>query len=297
MTATADIATRLHRLALVLAGAIVLAVPAWSQRTYVGADTCAQCHSDEAEWLQGSVHEKAVSPQKGQENVTGCETCHGPGSEHIEDLTPATIFTFSGEPSAERSARCLACHSSINPELNFRRSAHDSRQVGCNECHTANGAEAFHSMRSAASAMAKTEPELCFSCHAEQRADFSLPYHHPVGKGLMKCTSCHTPHGAFAPRQLNTRQTEPVCGKCHEDQQGPFIFEHPAGRASGCQACHQPHGGTNPKMLTRFQVQFLCLECHANTPPSHDLTKSRYQNCTVCHSRIHGSNLNRLYFR
>jgi len=273
------------------------ATPAVSQRTYVGAETCAQCHGQHPDWLKGSVHETVVLVTESKDSITGCETCHGPGSDHIQDLTAATILSFKGETSIERSASCLACHGSMHPELNFRRSAHDRGGVSCNECHVATGSEGFHAMRTVEDVMARAEPSLCLGCHAEQRADFALPYHHPVSEGLMECSSCHEPHGAFAASQLLTRSTEPVCGKCHEDQEGPFIFEHPAGRASGCDTCHLPHGSTNPKMLIRPQVQFLCLECHANTPPSHDLTEERYRNCNVCHSRIHGSNLNRLLLR
>jgi hypothetical protein len=59
-------------------------------------------------------------------------------------------------------------------------------------------------------------------------------------------------------------------------------------------------------MLDRPQVQQVCLECHANlpngntkgtlgvVPPAfHDLTSPRYQNCTVCHQKIHGSYVDR----
>jgi len=152
-------------------------------------------------------------------------------------------------------------------------------------------------MRTVESALGDAEPDLCFRCHAEKRADFALPYHHPVREKFMGCTSCHDPHGTFTLGQMRTRHNEPVCAKCHEDLQGPFIFEHPAGRAAGCQACHQPHGSTNPKMLTRARVQFLCLECHPATPASHDLTQERHRNCTVCHRKIHGSNLDRLFFQ
>ncbi len=275
----------------------LLSAPAWAQRTYVGSEACSQCHEEHSEWLKRSVHEKVVVVTKGKESITGCQSCHGPGSEHIEDLSASTIFTFSNQPAAQRSAQCLACHGATHPDLNFRSSAHERSKVACDECHTVTGSEGFHAMRAVEDVMSGTQPELCFGCHAEQRAEFELPYHHPVSEKFMECSTCHESHGAFTLRQMRTRNTEVVCGKCHEDQQGPFIFEHAVGRASGCQACHQPHGSTNPKMLTRFQVQFLCLECHATTPSSHDLTQDRYRNCTVCHSRIHGSHLNRLLFR
>jgi len=63
-------------------------------------------------------------------------------------------------------------------------------------------------------------------------------------------------------------------------------------------------------MLTRAQVQFVCLECHANlplptapntlgtVPPAlHDLRSPRFQNCNVCHQKIHGSYVNRDFFK
>jgi hypothetical protein len=55
-------------------------------------------------------------------------------------------------------------------------------------------------------------------------------------------------------------------------------------------------------MLTRHEVRFVCLECHSNiqvpsasgklggVPPAfHDLRNPLFQNCTVCHVKIHGS--------
>jgi hypothetical protein len=54
-------------------------------------------------------------------------------------------------------------------------------------------------------------------------------------------------------------------------------------------------------MLTRQEVRFVCLECHSNLPVAnppalgvvppafHDLRSPRFRNCTICHSKIHGS--------
>ena len=267
----------------------------WGQRTYVGSQRCGVCHAGHRRWVGGSVHVgNELVTEKG-EKVTGCETCHGPGSEHIAKIKPGTIFAFKTEPANQRSAACLKCHNSIHPELNFRRSDHHQNKVGCDDCHATISSESFHSMKAADDVMTRAQPELCYECHGWRRADFAMPYHHPVPEHAMNCSDCHEAHGSFTVRQLRTRETEQVCTKCHEDVQGPFIFEHPPGRAAGCQTCHQPHGSTNAKMLIRPQVRFLCLECHADTPSFHDLTQATYQNCTVCHNRIHGSNLNRTF--
>ena len=90
---------------------------------------------------------------------------------------------------------------------------------------------------------------------------------------------------------------------------GPFVFEHAPLKVEGCAACHDPHGSANPRLLTRSSVAQLCIECHTNigTVPGeeptgaaqvpHDVTNPRYRNCTICHSKIHGSNTSRLFFR
>jgi DmsE family decaheme c-type cytochrome len=105
-------------------------------------------------------------------------------------------------------------------------------------------------------------------------------------------------------------QNEEPCLKCHVDKRGPFVFEHAALRVDGCASCHLPHGSMNARLLKRPQVFTVCLECHNGaasfgrqnngiqiTPATHSLTDPKYQNCTLCHSRIHGSNANGSFLR
>ncbi|MBI4877563.1 MAG: DmsE family decaheme c-type cytochrome [Acidobacteria bacterium] len=262
---------------------LVAAAPALSaqQKTRVGAEACAACHEDMAKAAKRSVH-------------TECEACHGPGSVHAENPSKQNIIAFQTEAASLRSGQCLACHGQARSMHNFRRSEHSTRQVSCDQCHSKGVAPAFHRLRAAADTLKGREPELCYTCHGEQRAAFSLPFHHPVKSGSMACSGCHAPHGEYTLRQARTRHNDAVCASCHEEKAGPFVYEHGAVRSQGCSGCHQPHGSANPRMLTRPQVQFLCLECHTRTPRSHDLAQTRYRNCTVCHSQIHGSNLSRL---
>ena len=125
----------------------------------------------------------------------------------------------------------------------------------------------------------------------------------------MSCVDCHNPHGSVLPHMMQTANAnEPGCFKCHGDKRGPFTFEHAPMRLEGCTACHQPHGSANPRMLIRAEVRFVCLECHSNLPAAtlpvngalgtvppaiHDLRSPRFQNCNVCHQKVHGSYVSR----
>ena len=111
------------------------------------------------------------------------------------------------------------------------------------------------------------EPQACFRCHLEVRAQFHFPQHHPVLEGKMSCVDCHDPHGQDIMKPaggLAMARLNESCAQCHREQTKPVIFEHPALR-EGCTSCHDPHGSINAKLLT-IRDSNLCLRCHAQTP-------------------------------
>ena len=156
-------------------------------------------------------------------------------------------------------------------------------------------------------------PEACFQCHLDKKAEFSLPYHHPVKEGRMNCTDCHDPHGGDvfrSPGTLVARDSD-TCRQCHRAQAEPRVFEHEAMR-EGCAACHNVHGSINRKMLTERDNN-LCLKCHAQTAsPAFpgQVFIGNVNHATLvggraggflsqgtcfsagCHTAVHGSNLN-----
>jgi DmsE family decaheme c-type cytochrome len=154
--------------------------------------------------------------------------------------------------------------------------------------------------------LAKEEPKLCLQCHNETKSQFLKPFHHKVIEGAMKCSDCHNPHGGFEQKQARLATgTDAACVKCHTDKQGPFVYEHAPLKLEGCTICHTPHGSSNPRLLKRNNVAQLCIECHSdigtigapNTPSFHNLATARFQNCTTCHVKIHGSNTHPVFFR
>lgn len=281
---------------------------------YVGSNVCRTCHPNVYSTFFRNPHYKSIASGRETPSNTGCESCHGPGQDHVAARGgKATIVAFSQLAPEKVVDACLRCHSQTLSRANIRRSEHTQRDVVCTNCHS------IHSAPAPKFLLAKQQTELCYGCHSSVRAQFSMPFKHRVNEGSVQCTDCHNPHGSFAatwnmaarPRMVDQVEgNEEPCLKCHVDKRGPFVYEHAAVRVEGCETCHMPHGSTNPRLLKRPVVFTLCLECHngfanfgrrldgpPNPSPTHNLADPRYQNCTTCHVRIHGSNASQVFFR
>ncbi len=266
--------------------------------TYVGADTCKTCHEDiYNKHFAGTPHYSLITKGK-----HGCEDCHGPGSAHVEGGGDVSkIVTFKNMSMQDSSKLCLTCHAGSTEHANFLRSTHATNDIGCLSCHSPHNAKVQRSL------LRDSQPQLCYGCHTEQKAEFSRPFRHRVNQGLIQCSDCHNVHGTTTARQLRTSSAQDiVCVKCHTDVKGPFVYEHVPVKSEGCMSCHMPHGSTNPRMLKVSQVNVLCLQCHtlamSNVPsqppvgPAHNQSQ-KYQACTMCHAFIHGSNFSEVFFK
>ncbi len=293
---------------------------------YIGSDTCAGCH--EAQFGQFSKTPHAHLGEEGQYG-TGCEGCHGPGKAHAEAQVEAMgdpvkemaarklIFSFQEKPG-KNAEQCLTCHSTGRNQAHFASSTHKMVGVSCQECHAAHllkstekpartsprpaQAQLFGSPQLveetrwlAESLLLKSQPELCYQCHGTIQMQFSLPTHHRVPEGLMKCTDCHNAHGTMNQPLLRKANWE-GCVTCHVEKRGPFVFEHAAVKVEGCTICHSPHGTVTRNLLLRREGRFTCLECHVE-PQAGNVPHGRFSfatlgECVRCHVNIHGSNFN-----
>lgn len=233
---------------------VVVAPPMIPGAKYVGMEQCALCHEKQTASFQRTAHSRIQLreiEQKEEVAQLGCETCHGPGSLHVEAGGGKGVHILTGKNPAD-----------------------------------------------------------CFQCHLGTRAEFKLPFRHPVLEGRMTCTACHDPHGddIHQPPGVFFSRMNAVCAQCHREQARPRVFEHEAMR-EGCTACHKVHGSIHPKLLTERDNN-LCLKCHAqvaapNTagtvmigkvPHAGFAGQSLLQQGTCysagCHTAVHGSDVN-----
>jgi len=268
--------------------------PATSPADFVGDKPCKMCHADEVKGLGTNPHAK-LALEHGGAGVT-CEGCHGPGKAHVQSAGDSSkIFSFTKSTPKVVEERCLQCHQ--GDHASFDRSAHGEAKVSCINCHS------IHKSEDQALLLKQPQPTLCYTCHKDVKPAFSKPFHHKVNEGLMQCTDCHDPHGTFQKSMTHSAaQDDAVCVKCHQENAGPFIYEHPVVKTEGCTFCHSPHGSANPRLLARNNLNQLCLQCHTGlkntqftaggppTSPVHDQAM-QYTSCIICHSQIHGSNV------
>ena len=212
------------------------AAPADGPATLVGSETCLGCHDDSIKGFEQSLHGKAANP-RAPAGAQGCESCHGPGSRHLEDPSDDTsIRKFSRMSPRDVGTTCLTCHTRA-AHAAWPGSTHDARNLSCTTCHS------VHQPKSATAQLkAATETQLCATCHRVPAAKTLRASHMPLAEGKMACSTCHNPHGSTNVRLLRAGNwINESCVSCHTEKRGPFLFEHAAGRES-CVTCHDPHG-------------------------------------------------------
>ena len=276
-----------------------------SHYTDKGADTCIKCHDEDSEFPVFSIF-KTKHAQKNDLRTpfggTQCEACHGPGAEHSKKVpegtkqAPIVMFGAKAATSPEKQNKfCLDCHEG-NARIAWKASNHEGGNLACASCHK------VHAPRDAVLAKT-TQPDVCYTCHKKERADFLKPSTHPVATGLLACSECHSPHGSNAGKLLAKSTVNQTCYTCHAEKRGPFLWEH-APVSEDCTLCHSPHGSVHAALLKK-SAPLLCQQCHAaGTHPSEPLnanslpggslpglaSKLLLGGCANCHSQVHGSN-------
>ena len=278
--------------------------------TYVGSETCLECHDDVGPAMSRTVHGNLQSCDYPGE-ATGCEACHGPGGAHADSEDPSDIFL----PTADNdgAAKCLACHKTGHT-MGWEMSTHAMNDVACLSCHR------IHQGSYGKALLQEPEVQLCESCHQDVRGKFMLPSHHPLKEGFMTCTSCHDVHDGSMQGIADGEMTRDACLACHTQYAGPFIFEH-SPVEEDCRICHDPHGAVANNLLIQNEP-FVCLQCHephfhsilagyegdfsapdgvVNTDPNYggltgtshydSMKRVMLTKCTQCHQSIHGTDL------
>ncbi len=270
-----------------------------------GPDACKDCHADAVAYYAASVHGQKGN-LKGPAAAGECSTCHGDATAHVKaggGRGVGGIKNPGGKTMApdDKNATCLACHAGGSKRTHWEGSTHQARGTACTSCHT---------MHSTDRVLTKlTQPEVCFTCHKQQRAEVNRTFRHPIVEGKVACSDCHNPHGSISRALMKRDSVVDTCYQCHAEKRGPFVHSHEPVNED-CTLCHNPHGTVADSML-KVRPPFLCHQCH--TPHGGQIAQLRGQGqsssllsatssgkiginytqgrgCLNCHTQVHGGN-------
>ena len=223
--------------ALAVAGGFFLAgvamSPAQEEPYYVGSDTCADCHVDQWEKFEGTIHDSVLSYMADEPaGVGGCEACHGPGSTHV-DLAgyedPGFLEAIVGQPDP---SSCTTCHVETLAQFSLpeRHNVIEGFMV-CSDCHDPHGS--FN-----ARFVTEAGNQNCYECHADKEGPWVFPH---AAQEVDGCIACHQPHGSVNPHMLPYREIQFTCLGCHTNT--PAFHSLP--NFAECTACHTQIHGSN----------------------------------------------------
>ena len=230
----------------------VLTPPLMPGAEYIGSEFCADCHENESKYFNLSEHAAVTIDITDEEAEQGqaeaCETCHGPGSLHVEEMGDKSKIV-SANPET-----CFSCHLEIKGKflLQHHHPVPEGKMT-CSDCHNLHGSD----VRATGGEMLFGKEGKCFTCHKDQKGPFIFE-HDAMREG---CQVCHNPHGSINDKLLVAGQTT-TCIRCHwqpgfntgsgtlgDTAHGGFAD---IGRGAECIDCHTaPHGSNISRNLLR----------------------------------------------
>lgn len=240
----------------------------WTGRLHTWNTMCASCHSTN---LRKNYDPESDTYETQYSEVdVSCESCHGPGSRHVEWARGGASRSSPGGGEAEDAGANYSdgSESDVGPSTDGATSTGAPRSTGGSD-HTDG---AYGLTVDLDTARAELEIQTCARCHSRRQ---KLSTEFRPGDGFLD---------HYAPRLLDE-------GLYHPDGQiddevyvyGSFLQSKMYRRDVQCTDCHEPHS-----LELRLEGNALCTQCHSS--PKFDTREHHFHppetagaRCVSCH--------------
>jgi hypothetical protein len=221
---------------------------------------CLLCHNGQPDPVAGRDGLYKEPPFRFGELGVSCETCHGPGSLHVQEMQT-------------KKGRVLAANevdtSIVNPAKLSPRLADDL----CRECHQAGDAVVLYPGKTVmdyrpGTPLAETMSIVKRPIKEEQRAEANRLETNPPIRGSLEQPLWWKNSTLELSRCYQESHGRLTCSTCHSTHHRPAPGEEKAAYRAACLSCHTETSCTlKPGDAKRAAVGDYCVDCHMEKRP------------------------------
>jgi hypothetical protein len=221
---------------------------------------CLLCHNGQPDPVAGREGLYKEPPFRFGELGVSCETCHGPGSLHVQEMQ-----TKKGRVLAAKEVDTTI----VNPAKLSPRLADDL----CRECHQAGDAVVLHPGKTVmdyrpGTPLAATMSIVKRPIKAEQRAEANRLETNPPIRGSLEQPLWWKNSTLELSRCYQESHGRLTCSTCHSVHHTPSPGQETAAYRAACLSCHKETSCTlKPDGPKRAAVGDYCVDCHMEKRP------------------------------
>lgn len=207
----------------------------WKEKSWL--KECAGCHATGIELAKKTFKEPGI----------GCESCHGPGSNHVKSALGYEIFTIINPAKLTTKAAadiCGSCHSSGTDKsgkyaypANYKVTPGASLRLYFNVASPEKNPDKFWHTKDSKQ-------------HHQQYIDWERSEHAKSGIACYTCYNVHEKETLFQTKQAG----DELCKTCHKPIELQAKSSHTIHMFGSCVACHMPK--TSRTAVKRGEAEF-----------------------------------------